>query len=47
MMTIPSVQTKNGEEVDVTRYRWVVDDQIPIFTQNRNYIEQHVYIEEE
>lgn len=34
---------KNG----VMRTRWVVDKDIPIFSQNKNYIEQYVYLEKE
>ena len=28
----------------VKRSHWVVDEDIPIFTQNRDYIERHVYL---
>lgn len=30
---------------DVERSRWVVDENTPIFSQDRNYIEQYVYID--
>ena len=32
----------SGSVTDVTRTRWVVDEEIPIFTQERHYIEQYV-----
>ena len=35
----------NSEKsITTTRTRWVVDKEIPIFTKNREYINQHVYI---
>ena len=33
-------------ENDVTRSRWVVDTNIPIFTQDRNYIDRLVFLNE-
>ena len=32
-------------ENDVTRSRWVVDTNIPIFTQDRNYIDRLVFLD--
>lgn len=26
--------------------KWIIDENIPIFTENRNYIEQHIFIDE-
>ena len=36
-------ETPTGEPA--TRHRWVADVQVPIFTQNRNYIEQWLAVE--
>jgi tRNA(His) 5'-end guanylyltransferase len=30
-----------------TRHRWIVDNEIPIFTKDREYIERHLAIESE
>ncbi|QDF14388.1 tRNAHis-5'-guanylyltransferase [Staphylococcus phage PMBT8] len=35
---------KYYQKGDVLRSRWVVDKEIPIFSQDRNYIEQYVYL---
>lgn len=38
---------KNTYEVDgVTRYKWEVDNEIPIFSKDRNYIEKYLAVEE-
>lgn len=34
---------KTGEALPTQRSEWVVDNKIPIFSQDRNYIEQYVY----
>lgn len=39
--------TEEYYEDHVTRTRWVVDNSIPIFTQDRNYIEKYLVKEEE
>lgn len=35
---------KTGETFDAERSEWVVDNEIPVFSQDRNYIEQYVYL---
>lgn len=32
---------------DAIRYRWVIDNEIPIFTQAREYVERHLAVESE
>lgn len=34
---------KTGETFEAVRSEWIVDNNIPIFSQNRHYIEQYVY----
>lgn len=34
---------KLGKEIEFERTRWTVDDDIPIFSKDKNYIEQFVY----
>lgn len=36
------LQLKTGEIKNVERSRWAVDKEIPIFTQDRNYVEQYI-----
>lgn len=43
----PKTVTYNGETKAVIRNVWDVDHEMPIFTQDRNYIEQYVYPEKE
>lgn len=38
---------KTGETVIALRSEWVVDNEIPIFSQDRSYISQYVYTENE
>jgi hypothetical protein len=38
------VNPKTGETFDAERSEWVVDNEIPVFSQDRNYIEQYVYL---
>lgn len=38
--------TYNGKEITVMRNVWEVDHETPIFSQDRNYIEQYVYSQE-
>lgn len=40
------LSTYSGPIESITRARWVLDKEIPIFTQDINYIEQFVYCEE-
>jgi tRNA(His) 5'-end guanylyltransferase len=35
---------KTGEVFNAERTEWVVDNEIPIFSQDRSYIEKHVYV---
>lgn len=41
------VVRRSQEQNGVTRSQWVVDDDIPIFTADRNYIERHLVVEED
>lgn len=36
------VETNTGEKIKVDRNRWVVDTNIPIFTQDRGFIEKWI-----
>jgi tRNA(His) guanylyltransferase len=38
----PAVNKRTGESVVVNRSEWIVDDEIPIFSQVRQYIERYV-----
>lgn len=40
--SITDLNTYTGELTSVTRTQWVIDDNIPIFTQNREYIESRL-----
>lgn len=37
--SMPNPRNKD-EIIDVTRHRWVIDQEIPIFTQDRNFVER-------
>lgn len=39
------INPTTGEEIVSTRSHWVVDNEIPIFSQDRQYIEKYVYPE--
>lgn len=41
------VVRRTQEQNGVTRSQWVVDHEIPIFTQDRDYIERHLAVEED
>lgn len=36
------IETKTGEHIEVSRNRWTIDKDIPIFTQNRAFIEKWI-----
>ena len=36
------VETKTGESIEVSRNRWIIDTDIPIFTQDRTFVEKWV-----
>ena len=38
-----AVNQKTGEKIPCIRSRWVVDNEIPIFSQDRDYIQQYIY----
>lgn len=38
-----AVNPKTGENISAMRSEWAVDNEIPIFSQDRNYIEQYIY----
>ncbi|MGE3320386.1 MAG: tRNA(His) guanylyltransferase Thg1 family protein [Candidatus Berkiella sp.] len=38
-----AINKKTGETIPCVRSRWVVDNEIPIFSQNREYINQYVF----
>ena len=40
LVTKPS--KKSGIVTSVVRYSWVIDDEIPIFTQDRDYVESRI-----
>lgn len=40
--SIVDLSTYSGSTEDVTRSCWVIDNEIPIFTQNRDYIESRI-----
>lgn len=40
--SIVDLSTYNGSTEDATRTCWVIDNEIPIFTQNRDYIESRI-----
>lgn len=40
--TKPATNPKTGETVVVERSEWIVDNEIPIFSQDRNYINRYV-----
>lgn len=41
------INKKTKEEIPCVRSEWVLDKEIPIFTQDRNYVEKFVYLTEE
>lgn len=43
MQTKQGSNPKTGEVFVAERSEWIVDNEIPIFSQDRNYIEQYVY----
>ena len=44
--SVTDLSCYTGSTEAVTRTRWTLDKEIPIFTQDRNYVEQWVYCEE-
>jgi tRNA(His) 5'-end guanylyltransferase len=38
------IKINEGTETEAIRHKWILDEDIPIFTKDRNYIEQFVYI---
>jgi tRNA(His) 5'-end guanylyltransferase len=38
------VKVNEGTETEAIRHKWILDESIPMFTKDRNYIEQFVYL---